>query len=207
MSKQEIFERDEDIREELIQAAKEIGRLELKERLVKLDEARAKRRYLSMVVIAAVLVVTVLVSVLLLLKPPSTEKIYADAYMKFPNKVVAITRGDAKEKDLKKAMLAYENGDYQGLLSEFDTLEEAHPELSIYKGIVLMEQLEYERAIQELKQVHEDRNSSFNEDASWYLALAYLKVQDLAEARRIMTQLSKKSAKYQEKSSLILNKL
>jgi tetratricopeptide (TPR) repeat protein len=206
MTKEEIFEGDKEIREELIQATKEIGRVELKQRLSKLDSTVSRKGYLPVLLILAVLL-AVFVTAYLLLRSPTTDVIYAEVYTKFPNKVVAITRGESKEKDLKMAMLAYENGNYQGLLQEFEALEPVHPEVSIYKGIILMEELEYEKAIEELKEVYENDDASFREDASWYLALAYLKIQNKEEARRMLGQLSKNSGKYQDRSAALLKKL
>jgi hypothetical protein len=206
MSKQEIFEGDDEIKVELIQASKEIGREQLKERLNKLDRPINNRSYLRMWFAAAAMII-VLIAAVFLMKPTSPEAIYSSYYEKLPNKVVAITRSVGNKEDLKKAMIAYEDNNYDGLLQEITTLEKTYPEVAIYKGTVLLEEKNFKEAISALIPLSEDESYAYNDEAKWYLALAYLMDGQVEDAHALFTGLSKSSEKHKKESAAILKKL
>ncbi len=206
MMKEEIFERDDEIRGELIQASKEIGREQLKERFEALDIPKEKKSYLRMWIAAAAMV-AVLIAALFLLKPPSPDAIFSDNYTKFPNKLIPLTRGPTDEKELTFAMMSYKAGDYEELLPQLEALEGTYPEVAIYIGMFYVEQESYNLAVEKLGPLHENKSSAYSEDASWYLALAYLKLDRSEEAQEIFTSLSKYTNEYRERSTSILKDL
>ena len=120
----------------------------------------------------------------------STEQLYAANFAPYENVVHPIERGEKLE-DLKtKAFLAYEDGDYPLALELFKELQAQHadPYIDFYKAIILMQLNQHEEAIPLLKGYIEN-DGQLKDRATWYLALAHLKIGDTSEVRAVLEKL------------------
>lgn len=94
---------------------------------------------------------------------------------------------------LKQAMANYQQKEYLRSLPLFESYLEEIPENTIaifHAGLASLEAGQTTKAIQYLEIVRINDNDYY-EDASWYLALAYLKLDRKAEAQGILDDLSK----------------
>ena len=89
-----------------------------------------------------------------------------------------------------KAFIAYETGDYELAVSLFSDLYEKdkQPYYLFYKANALLKLEKAKEAIPLLKE-HLKTKDTLNEKSTWYLALAYLKIEDKENARTLLQQL------------------
>jgi len=114
----------------------------------------------------------------------NTDQLYAANFVPYENVVHPIERG-AQLEDLKtRAFTAYENANYGLALELFKELQVQHndPYIVFYEAIVLMQLDNHEEAIPLLEGYIED-NGQLKDRATWYLALAYLKQNDITESK------------------------
>ncbi len=114
----------------------------------------------------------------------NTEELYAANFAPYDNVIQPIERGDQLE-DLKtKAFTAYENEEYPKALELFKELQGKHNEayIEFYKAMVLMQLNKQEEAIP-LLEGYIEKGGELKDRASWYLALAYLKLNRLEDCK------------------------
>lgn len=119
-----------------------------------------------------------------------TDKLYASNFVPYENVVSPIERGNQIE-DLKtRAFAAYENKEYQKALNLFTELrlQGGDAYVDFYKGIVQMELNQHEKAI-EILDGYIRNEGQLSDRATWYLALAYLKIGEISECKIQLTKL------------------
>jgi tetratricopeptide (TPR) repeat protein len=105
-----------------------------------------------------------------------------------------------------KAMLAYQNGDYQNAIIDFKQIVEGNPNsntIKFYLGISYMELYDFENARVNLMSVAES-NSLFKEQALWYCGLCFLGEGNIDEAKSIFIKPSKTDSPLRQKSIALL---
>lgn len=94
------------------------------------------------------------------------------------------TRGDDSNTEYSTAIENYNQGLYQAAVPTFDSLlssEEDDNQMRLYKGIAHLEMKQYQQAETELNTVRINSDRYF-EEASWYLALVSIKLDQKQEA-------------------------
>ncbi len=138
----------------------------------------------------------------------NTDQLYAVNFVPYENVVHPIERGEQLE-DLKtRAFTAYEDADYSLALKIFKELQvqQADPYISFYEAIVLMQLNNHQEAIPLLKDYIEN-DGQLKDRATWYLALAYLKQNDIAESKTQLEKLVKMGSFKEDASQALLNEL
>lgn len=125
-----------------------------------------KRRWASLA--AAILIGVVIATFFLLPQNQSADQLMADFYEK-PS--FAPTRGTSDFNDIQKA---YQANNYQQAITLIS--ESNEPSLQLYKGIAYLELNEYDEAINVFSKLQS--NTNINDQATWYLALTFLKKDD-----------------------------
>ncbi len=136
------------------------------------------------------------------------EDLYDNNFQEYPNTVYAITRGDTVESLERKAFAAYEFGDFAAALADFNKIPDAdkQPYLDFYKAQSYLQlgKLAEAKALFE-KTISED--TQFAAESHWYLALAYLKEKDKANATLHLKQLISEYDYNTEKANELLDEL
>lgn len=138
----------------------------------------------------------------------NTEQLYASNFAPYENVVHPIERGERLE-DLKtRAFSAYEDADYPLALELFKELQVQHndPYIAFYEAIVLM-QLEQHREAIPLLEDYITNDGRLKDRASWYLALAYLKLNNISKSKQQLEKLVKQNGFKAEASAELLNKM
>ncbi len=120
-----------------------------------------------------------------------TEKLYAENFEPYRNVVKPIVRGETKT-DLKtKAFTAYETKNYTEALQYFNKLlkEKDDETISFYKANVLLKLNKTEEAIAIFK-TNLKTPDSLDAKNNWYLALAQLRLNNVDNAKEILTDLN-----------------
>jgi tetratricopeptide (TPR) repeat protein len=140
----------------------------------------------------------------------SADKLYLSYYS--PYEVSGTNRsGNEGEVSLQvKAMQKFEQKDYEGAIKIFDemkTNDKTNLSSNFYKGIAYLEMNKPNEAIKSLEIVIKNENNELIADAEWYLGLAYLKANDLINAKKQFIRVSENYSFYKKKADEIIIKI
>lgn len=142
------------------------------------------------------------------LNQSSPQEIFL-AYMEpYPNVIDPGTRGDVGTQSIE-AFLLYEQGDFEAALTSFDEYLHLNPEdveIRFYYGISALLTDENEIAEKELQTVA-DSDSRLENQATWYLALARIKLEKIDLARENLNSLIEGKSSYGPRAEKIMKKL
>lgn len=108
------------------------------------------------------------------------------------------------------ALEAYDNKAYQQALPMFEFFIDSNEEGSsahFFAGICSMEMGQFERAINHFQELLKHHNMMFQQQASWYLALCYLKTNQKTHSKRLLNQISKDYKFKKKEAGDLLDKL
>jgi len=122
--------------------------------------------------------------------------------------------GEVSEKDklkeLNSCMVLYNKKSFQLANSAFEKYLKKYPndlEAKFYQSLSLIELEKYNQAIDQLYILHKTEGFKFKKEATWYLALVYLKNQQTELANQLLKIIaSDKDSPFQINSQKILNK-
>jgi tetratricopeptide (TPR) repeat protein len=170
-------------------------------------QVRLKKIYYA--VAAAVAFILLAVAVMLIFPQQTPEKMAANYFEPYPTTLHAITRSSNQaENDFQKAMQLYEAGEYRQAVLVLDDLYEREPNeiVKFYLAVAYQADGMVENAIAHYQSIISN-GSLFADQASWYLALCYLEVGQMSEARKLLKQVKQSDSNFSSKASDILLKL
>jgi tetratricopeptide (TPR) repeat protein len=119
-----------------------------------------------------------------------------------------LTRSAGNTND--EAMTKYREGDYNNALVLFNEILDKDPSniyIRYYSGLACIEANQNEKAIGEFKYIIDQKNNLFVENAQWYLALSYLKNNQVKEARSIFAKINNSTNPHNKEASQILKRI
>jgi len=115
----------------------------------------------------------------------SNERLYSRYYKPDPG-LMTLMSAENTSYEFEKAMVEYKNGDYARALSEWRSQLSRRPgndTLLYFTGVAAQAAQRHALAIESLKPVADNRQSAFQNDACWYLGLAYVAKGEKQKAR------------------------
>lgn len=187
------------LRQELNAGIKTLGNRDLKQRLktmhkeVEQEQTNKLRLPLWKMLgaAAAVLLCCVFLFYFFQSKDLTTQELFANYYQTFELNLQ--DRGDATNKQLEEAIDFYDAKKYNQAFPIFETIlstDSANPQIQLAAGICQLEANQTTPAIERFQKVYESNDPFFKDHATWYLALCYLRQNDLGNSRRFLTQLA-----------------
>ena len=183
-----------------------------KERSYKTPIFNINPKYLIRYAAAAIVLIVLSVGVYYMISPKTNtaDKLYLSYYT--PYEVAGTNRsGNEGEESLQmKAMQKFEQKDYASAIKIFEEIKTngtASLSSNFYKGIAYLEMNKPNEAIKSLQIVINNENNELIADAEWYLGLAYLKANDIANAKKQFKRVSEKYSYYKNKADEIINKI
>lgn len=139
---------------------------------------------------------------------PDYGKLYDKNFQQYPNTVYAITRSQSTESIERAAFSAYELGDYQAAIRNFNNIPETDKKeyLNFYLGLSHLNLGQTVEAESFFKKVISS-NSEFSPEAHWYMALVALKEENKKEALQYLEVLISKYDYNKEKALKLMNEL
>jgi len=110
------------------------------------------------------------------------------------------------EDQLKAANTKYRQGDYQAAINILNDLP-VSDEVALAKGYCYLLNKQATQAVPALQQVLSYENSLHHDKANWYLALAYVQIQDTKAATIILQKIIQDNAFKTAQAKEILRKL
>lgn len=158
--------------------------------------------------IAASLLLFITLGYLFFFQTADPEKLYLSYYEPYPNIVNPIKRSESKLND--DALSYYEQGDYTTAASIFESELIQQPNedyLLFYWGLCNLELGELNQATSLLKKIPPAADSRFYSPAQWYLALAYLKADNVDQAKIQLQTIVESGGDYKNKAQELLDDL
>lgn len=142
-------------------------------------------------------------------KPQSNDKLFATYYEKMPADFS--TRSATVNNDgFMKAIQLYNDNKFPEAIVEFENILKTDPSnnaAKLFLGICYTETKKYKEATVLFKSILVQNDTIFEEHASWYLSLCYIKVNKPGLARPILDKLISSHSFYREKASELKKKL
>ena len=123
-------------------------------------------------------------------QPSSSEALFASNFEPYEMKIG--NRGEVEAMDLQKAITNYQEKKFDLASKNFDDLSKRDPSIKVYQlyaGCAFLANGETGKALEKFKELQGDFN--FNDQAEWYLGLAYLKEKKLREAIDLFNNIAK----------------
>lgn len=150
-----------------------------------------QRRFLLALAVAASFVLLLLAGYWYIASQQTPTDLYYAHYQPYPNIINPLERSGAAPTDpMARAMLAYEQANYDVAISLFEQqAEQLTPAYKFYLALSLLEVGESSRTVALLEEVAASENESLFLPALWYRGLAHLKANRTDEAREVLNQL------------------
>ncbi|MCE7996063.1 MAG: hypothetical protein HEP71_29055 [Roseivirga sp.] len=134
--------------------------------------------------------------------------LYAEYFTAYENVIVPRVRSDEDVTLLVRTFRAYDDGDYTTAVELFDELliEDQRVFVRFYGAIAYMENGNTAKTLDLLKGVINE-HGDFETQATWYLALNYIKREDYDNAKSLLEELAGSSTTYQKKAQELLKKM
>jgi len=165
----------------------------LKTHLQSLEKGNSSINYKKWLIAASIVLLVGFSSLWFLNSDTSinSQELYAQNFEPYRNVIKPIVRGESNNDIESKAFAAYETKNYDKALILFDKmLAESNNEITrFYKANVLLQLDKTEEAITVFEQ-NTNLESEWKTKNSWYLALAYLKADDMENAKKQLQTLA-----------------
>ena len=167
-----------------------------------------KRNYTKWLAAAGIALVLGLSYVLMLNDTTSNEELFSNYFEPYRNVIQPIERGSSQQDQKTLAFTAYEKGDYKKAIDLFsklyDTTNESY--CLFYKANALLK-LEKAKEAVPLLLKHLKTKDTLTEKSRWYLALAYLKLNNKIEAKKTLKKVLSESTYKTKEANELLKKI
>jgi len=167
------------------------------------------RRTLLMAASLALLVSVIGLLIWLLPSSLTPQEMYT-AHFTVPADNITVRNEEGIAPNLQSAMEAYNKQVYTEAVAKFDNILENEPTnvpVLFYSGVSYLILEESEKAVQNLQKAVQANDTTYKLTATWYLGLAYLKQNNIAQAREIFSSLKQSGSSYAKKAESILQEL
>ena len=138
------------------------------------------------------------------------QQLFDDYYTSAEISMSFRSAADQIDVDLRNAMQLYENNQYSEAIVLFEkVLQEDNSRigLNLYAGISNLEIEQYDKANKNFQSIIDKKPNAFVESAEWYLALAYLRTDEMDKAREVLTGIVNRDGYFRKDAKKILRKL
>jgi len=136
------------------------------------------------------------------------ENLFAQYFSPITNNKVVIDKSTPDSSILKQTFSYYENKEYKSALKGFKTIiaNNDNDDYRFFQANAFLATHQTDQAITILTQIIQNKQSPYLDDAKWYLALAYLRKNQLSSAKPLLEMLLTHSF-YGDKAKTILKAL
>jgi tetratricopeptide (TPR) repeat protein len=155
--------------------------------------------------VAASLSILALCAYLLWPRPADPKELFAEYFEPYPNVIMPTVRGDLKGDTALKARAykAYDLENYKEAIALFEEVDQKDEGVLLYLGNAYLANGDAARAIRLFEKVIAEYEV-FDEQAEWYLALAWLRGGDKEEAVKTLGQIESEGGHHSASAKKIL---
>lgn len=203
-----------ELRQQTQQAFAQIRHAQLKEQLQQLNPEKGKDiqmkssvRWVWMAAASLLLLITLGIYFYVNNLNIHPQNLYAEYFEPYPNYVDPIERDISDLNEEKRAFLLYEQGNFEKAYQSFESLKtnpSVNSEIYFYQGLAAMES-KYKDNVEDLIKTYMSMpNIRFEKQATWYLALHYLQVNEKSKSVLLLESLvAEKAYKAREANELL----
>lgn len=208
VSNDPLFAQELEIRQDIKAVAMHSDGENFKEQLQVFEPKKEKPKPLRRFWIGAAAALAGFMTTIFILNfgPTENERLFAENFEPYRNIVNPVVRGSDNLSEEDQAFQAYEQQDYQRAVQLFQTLRQTNEEdyILLYLGNSYLALDNTDKAIEYFKLIETD---SLLPQTQWYLALAYLKADNKADAIHHLAVLKYSQDFKAEESAEILEKI
>lgn len=174
--------------------------------------APATRKMVALQIAAAIIILVSAATYFLFVKNngnTSSDELFAAYYQKLPADFT--TRSEGVPNDgFVTAIQLYNENKYKEAITEFNKVVMADPSnnaAKLFLGICYTETQQFTNATNYFKKIIDQEDPIFQEHASWYLSLCYIKTHETGKARQLLSNLVSTRSFYMAQASELLKKL
>ena len=180
-----------------------------------LSSARPEKRSVlqkRLVIIAASFTLIIMIGTIFYLsgnKGYTNTELFSMYYKPYEPDII-IRSGSEISGNLEGAILLYDKGNYGTAFSKFINIiieNNSNHLAQFYLGLTCMELNEFDVAIEQFTGIPEDWGSPFRYHLEWYLAMCYVNVNKINEAKEQLTKIKYTNKYYKTRAEEILEKL
>lgn len=134
---------------------------------------------------AAAAAILLAIALLWVYSVPQNERLYAKYFTPDPGLQTVMSANSNFE--FYDAMVNYKQGDYKTAINKWESIPVKTDTLNYFLGVAHLANKDEKTAIDFLEKVIQNNSSSFNNDAYYYLGLAYLKANNIELAKKNLT--------------------
>lgn len=145
--------------------------------------------------IAAAIILFLLGSYYITSTNPENQDLFAQYYEADPGLITRMS--EEGNYNFNRAMVDYKSGNYVAAIEVWESMKKINPtndSINYFLGSAYLAKKSPSEAISYFKQNLEQDNSTFREDCIWYLALAYININDIEQAKVYLAQSSRPEA-------------
>lgn len=146
-----------------------------------------RRNYTKWLAVASIILLVGLSYFFNLNNTPSSNELFNNYFEPYRNVIQPIERSATQQNEKTMAFMAYEKGDYAKAVQLFTNLYATtkEPYYLFYKANALLKLEKADEALP-LLQEHLKTKDTLTEKTNWYMALAYLKLEDEENAKKLL---------------------
>jgi tetratricopeptide (TPR) repeat protein len=176
------------------------------------SNSRFNWRYMAAAAITLLIVVS---TVVLNFSRSSNDRIFSSYYHRYEanyeaSRVNSRGSGTNEVNKLIYAVQLYDKGDSKGAIAIFGEIIKADPSNTaahFFAGISFIETQNYDKAVENLSYVISKNDLTYIEHADWYLALCYLKSNQMSRATSMLNNIANSNNYYRVKALDLLKKI
>lgn len=201
------FKKEVDLHINLKKVAQHEDDADFRNLITNFDTVKPQQRsnYTRWLAVAGIALVLGLSYILTLNNTTSNEELFSNYFEPYRNVIQPIERGRSQQDQKTLAFTAYEKGDYKKAVDLFSKLYDSTNEsyCLFYKANALLKLEKANEAVPLLLE-HLKTKDTLTEKSRWYLALAYLKLNNKVEAKKTLKKvISEKNYKMKEANELL----
>ncbi|MCF6270063.1 MAG: hypothetical protein L3J41_10140 [Melioribacteraceae bacterium] len=164
------------------------------------------RKYSFIYSAVAVITIIAVTALLNIFNQPYSQKLFNRYFEVYPD-VTVHTRSSGSDSILAEAMLFYNSGNFDSAVEKLDEIKEvSNEQVDFYKGVSLLVLDKPTEASEALLPLTKNKESNFYNEANWYIALAYLKLEKNKEAISHLNNI-KESYDYSDRVNEIITEI
>lgn len=172
------------------------------------SKTTSKRPFIKWMAAASVILLVGLSYMLMPQQKMSNDTIFTSYFTPYQNVVAPIVRGENNQDGKTAAFLAYEKEDYELAVTLFTELytDTKEPFYLFYKANALLKLERVEEAVPLLID-HLKTKGVLTQKTNWYLALAYLKLNETEKAKELLEKIITNNSYHNKKANELLEKM
>ncbi|MEO9482622.1 MAG: hypothetical protein ABJG47_04225 [Ekhidna sp.] len=184
----------------------EIVRKELRKKIAGFEEGNNRKRMINPTYISIAASIFIITSSVFYFTKEEAS-LFDQYYDQYPNYELTTTRSEENLSNRGLAYAAYDAGDYQIAIEEFNKLEILLAPDHFFRGVSYIQVKEYKLALSDLQEVIDLEDASYGTASVWYIALIHIKADNKEKAIPLLEELSAGQSEFAATSKALLAQL